>query len=189
MKYLYAIFGLILTLSGSIAAGGSYKAEMDVDTYVDSNNANQSFSEDKLLWISSADGVPTKEAYLSFVNTFGSIGIFRPENVESAKLKLNAERVDAPGAVKAYLIHGAVLDATWNDRPTYNVTSASSYANVDKVGEYIIDVTPLIKEAVKICTEGCPYSIALVAENNTTLGFASMESSQGKAVLEYTTLD
>jgi hypothetical protein len=186
MKYLCAIIGLILALSGSIASGGIFRAEMDVDTYVDSSNANQSFSEDKVLWTSSADGMPIKEAYLSFVNTFGSIGVFRPENVESAQLKLYAERVDAPGAVKAYLIHGAVLDATWNDRPIYDA-SVSGNISVDKKGEYLIDVTPLLKQAVKICTEGCPYSIALVAENNTIIGFASMESSQGKAILEYTT--
>jgi hypothetical protein len=188
MKYSYAILGMILILSGSLASGGSFKAEMDVDTYVDSNNANKSFSEDELLRISSVDGNPVREAYFSFINTFGSLGIFSPENVDSATLKLYASGVDAPGEIRAYLIHGAVLDATWNDKPSYN-TSAYGKINVDKEGEYIIDVTPLIKEAVKICTEGCPYSIALVAENNTNLGLASMESSQGRAILEYTTSD
>ena len=186
MRYLCALIGMILVLATASASASRFTAEIDVDTYVDAQNANQSFSNDNLLWATSVQGNPVKEAYISFINTFGASGIFNPENVESATLKLHASKVDAPGKVKAYLIHEAVMDATWNEKPIYNA-SDSVNLNIDKEGEYLLNVTPLIKEAVKTCTEGCPYSIALVAEDSTSIAFASKESQEGKPVLEYTT--
>ena len=177
---------MVLILATTSAYASKFTAEIDVGTYVDAENANQSFSEDNLLWATSVEGNPAKEVYISFINTFGASGIFNPENVESATLKLLAAKVDAPGEVKAYLIHEAVLDATWDDKPIYNA-SDSVNSSIDKRGEYFLDVTPLIKEAVKTCTEGCPYSIALVAGDSTSIGFASKESQEGKPVLEYTT--
>jgi hypothetical protein len=186
LRSLYVLIGMVLILATTSAYGSRFTAEIDVDTYVDAENANQSFSEDNLLWATSVEGNPAKEVYISFINTFGASGIFNPEKVDSATLKLLAAKVGAPGEVKAYLIHEAVLDATWNDKPIYN-TSDSVSLNIDKEGEYILDVTPLIKKAVETCTEGCPYSIALVAEDNASIGFASKESQEGKPVLEYTT--
>jgi hypothetical protein len=50
-----------------------------------------------------------------------------------------------------------------------------------------MDVTPLIKMAVKTCTEGCPYSIVLIADGNTSIGFS--KEAQQKPTLEYTTVD
>ncbi|MCJ7443844.1 MAG: DNRLRE domain-containing protein [Methanotrichaceae archaeon] len=187
MKYLFSIAcTAVLVLAVSIAAGGSYEAKLDVDTYVDADNVNQSFSDDNVLWITSMNNESVKEAYLGFVNTFGSTGIFTPEDIESATLKFYATNVENPGEVKAYLIHGAVLDsATWEDKPSYSTTKFGDIY-IDKEGEYAIDITPLIREAVETCTEGCPYSVALVAENNASMGFASKESSNGKAILEYT---
>jgi hypothetical protein len=182
------VVGIVLILSITFASGSRFTAPIDVDTYVDAEHANQSFSGDNILWATSVEGNPVKQTYISFVNTFGASGIFNPDMVDSATLKLLAARVDAPGDVKAYLIHEAVLDATWNDKPIYN-TSDSVNLRIDKEGEHILDVTPLIKEAVKTCTEGCPYSIALVAGDNVSIGFASNESNEGKPVLGYTTPD
>jgi hypothetical protein len=170
LRSLYVLIGMVLILATTSAYGSRFTAEIDVDTYVDAENANQSFSEDNLLWATSVEGNPAKEVYISFINTFGASGIFNPEKVDSATLKLLA----------------AKLDATWNDKPIYN-TSDSVSLNIDKEGEYILDITPLIKKAVETCTEGCPYSIALVAEDNASIGFASKESQEGKPVLEYTT--
>ena len=184
MRYLYALIGLVLIMASTHASASRFTAEIDVDTYVDAANANQSFSEDNLLWVASEKGNPVKEAYISFINTFGASGIFNPANVDSATLKLNASRIDAPGHVRVYLIHEAVMDATWNDRPTFNASNSVDLS-VDKKGEYLLDVTPLIKEAVETCTEGCPYSMAIVAEDNASIGFASKESKEGKPVLEY----
>ena len=43
LRYLCTIMGIFLLLAAT-AAAGSFKAEMDVDSYVDANNANQSFA-------------------------------------------------------------------------------------------------------------------------------------------------
>ena len=119
------------------------------------------------------DGQPTKEVYLSFINLFGSQGIYRPEDIESATLTLNATDVEKAGEIKAYLVKGATFDtATWADKIEYESDPFAS-ADVEENGICTWDVTPLIKKAVEICTEGCPYSIALVAEDSASVGFAS----------------
>jgi hypothetical protein len=189
LRYLYALIGLSVLLAAATAAAGSFKAEMDVDTYVTAEDANQSFSEDDILWATSQGAQPVSAAYLSFINNFGTIGIFKPDDIQAATLKVYATDVETPGKINVYLIHGAVLDtATWYDRPLYGTNATASF-DVEEAGEYTVDVTPLIKEAVKTCVEGCPYSIALVAGDNTSVGFASMESSGEKAELSYTTAD
>ena len=75
--------------------------------------------------------------------------------------------------------------ATWKDKPEYN-TNISASLDVQKADEYSMDVTPLIKEAVKTCTEGCPYSLVLVAGDNASLGFSK---DTQKPSLDYTTAD
>lgn len=189
MRHLYALIGLLVLLTAATAAAGSFKVVMDVDTYVDADDANESFSEDDTLWATSLEGEPVKEVYLSFVNNFGTVGLFSPNDVESATLKLFVTDVEEPGEITAYLIHGATFDTvTWYDRPEYG-TNASSSLNVDDVGEYTLDVGDLIKEAVETCVEGCPYSIVLIAEDDASVGFASSESSEDEPELEFTTAE
>jgi hypothetical protein len=185
MRCLYAIIGLLLLLA-STAAAGSFKAPMDVDTYVDANNATASFSDNDTLWASSEDGKSTKEVYLSFVNLFGSQGFFTPENVQSATLTVDISKVEKAGEIKAYFVHGATFEtATWNGKPEYN-SDVSASVEVKKEGSYTIDVTPLIKMAVKTCNDECPYSIALVAQDGASVGFTSARASaEKKPVLEY----
>lgn len=186
MRNLYAL--MVLLLLADMAAAAAFTAEMDVDTYVDAREANQSFSENDTLWAASEGGEPTKEVYLSFVNLFGSQGIYRPEDIESATLTLDTAEIEDAGEIKAYLVHGATFDtATWNDKPEYE-SDVSASVEVDREGSCTIDVTPLIKKAVEICTEGCPYSIALVAENDASVGFVSSEASaESSASLVYVT--
>ena len=105
MRCLYAIVGLFLLLVAT-ASAGSFKANMDVDTYVDANNANDSFSESDTLWAASEDGQPAKEVYLSFVNLFGSENIFKPEQIQSATLTLNVSNVETAGEIKAGTLLG-----------------------------------------------------------------------------------
>ena len=78
MRYLYALMGIFLLLAAT-AAAGSFKAEMDVDTYVDADNANQSFADSDLLWAASHEWKLNKQVYLSFINLFGTQGIFKPD--------------------------------------------------------------------------------------------------------------
>ena len=48
----------------------------------------------------------------------------------------------------------------------------------------------MIKKAVEVCTEGCPYSIVLVAQDGASVGFTSAEASaEKKPVLEYENSD
>jgi hypothetical protein len=185
LRSSYALIGLFLLLAAS-AEAGSFKANTDVETYVDANYIDQSFSDNDTLWAASEDGKSFQEVYLSFVNLFGSQGIFKPEQIQSATLALDAVQVKEPGEIRAYLVHGATFDtATWNDKPEYN-PDVSASVEISKEGSYTIDVTPLIKKAVEICTEGCPYSIALVAEDGASVGFASSRASSGsRPVLEY----
>jgi len=187
LKYLYVMLGLFVILAGACASAGSFKAQMDVDTYVDSNNGNESFSDAETLWAASENGNPDKIVYLSFINLFGSEGIYKSDAISSATLTLEATKVEKPGKIVAYLLHGATLDtATWNDREDYD-SSVSASAQVDKEGSYKLDATPLIKKAVETCTEGCPYSLVLVAEDGASVGFASSENSGQGPSLEYAT--
>jgi hypothetical protein len=187
LRYLYAIMGIFLLLAATSAAG-SFKAEMDVDTYVDANNANQSFADSDLLWAASQGNEPKSQVYLSFINLLGSQGIFKQEQIASATLTLNAAQVDKPGKIKAYFLHGATFETmTWNDKMDYDSDVSSSQVDVEKVGSYTLDVTSIIKKAVETCTEGCPYSIVIVAEGDSSVGFASSKGSGNKPTLDYVT--
>lgn len=164
------------------AAEGSFKVEMDVSTYVDASNPNASFSDNNNLLVSSADGNPMAETYLSYKNNFGSVGIFKPESISSGTLTLDIQKVEKPGKINAYFVHGPTFEtATWTDKPDYE-SSASSSFDVQKEGELTVDVTPIIKKAVETCTEDCPYSIVLITND------ASIEiSKENSPSLVYTT--
>jgi hypothetical protein len=187
LKYLYMMIGLFMILAGAGASAGSFTVQMDVDTYVDSNNASESFGDATTLWAASENGNPDKIVYLSFINLFGSEGAYKSDAISSATLTLEATNVEKPGKIEAYFLHGATLDtATWNDREDYD-HSISAFVQVDEEGSYKLDATPLIKKAVETCTEGCPYSLVLVAEDGASVGFASSENSGQGPSLEYAT--
>jgi hypothetical protein len=188
LRYLYALMGMLLLLAAT-ATAGSFKAEIDVETYVDADNTNQSFADSDLLWAASQDGNSTKQVYLSVINMFGTQGIFKPEQIASATLTLDVAQVDKPGKITAYYLHGETLDTTtWDDKMDYSADVSSSSVNVDKEGSYTWDITPIVKKAVETCTEGCGYSVVLVAEDNSSVAFASSEASkENMPTLEYVT--
>ncbi|MDQ1262818.1 MAG: hypothetical protein QG575_1999 [Euryarchaeota archaeon] len=187
MKYLYALTGIFLLLAAT-AVAGSFTAEMDVETYVDANNANQSFADSDMLWAASQGNEPEKLVYLSVINMFGSQGVFKPEQIAAATLTLDAVQVDKPGKVKAYFKHGETFDiTTWYDKADYDPEVSSPSLNIEKEGSYTLDVTSLVKKAVETCTEGCGYSIVIVAEDDAYVGFASNKDSGNGPVLEYET--
>jgi hypothetical protein len=180
--------GIFLLLAAA-AAAGSFKTDMDVDTYVNANDVNQSYGDSDLLWATSESGTPVNETYLSFVNLFGSQSIFKPDQIKSATLTLDAARVEKAGKVTAYFFHGATFDnINWNDKAEYDGNVSSTAVEIEKEGSYELDVTPIIQKAVETCTEGCPYSIILVAEEDASIGFASSRASdESKPILEYVT--
>jgi hypothetical protein len=187
LKYLYAFAGIFLLLAAS-ACAGSFEVGMDVDTYVDADNASQSFADSDILWASSLDGSPTEQIYLSFINLFGAQGVFKPEQIASATLTLDAAQIDRAGKITAYFLEGAAFETTtWLDRSDYDAEVSSSPVNIDGKGSYTWDVTDIIKKAVETCTEGCAYSIVLVSDDDASVGFSSSEASENKPVLEYVT--
>lgn len=188
MRSLYALISLFLLLAAN-AAAGSFTANMDVDTYVNANDVNQSYGESSLLWVTSVNGTPVNETYLSFVNLFGSQSIFNSDQIKSATLTLDAAKVEKTGQVTAYFFHGATFDnVNWYDKGEYDSNVTSTPLEIEKEGSYKLDVTPIIRKAVETCTEGCPYTIILVAEGDASVGFTSSEaSSEKKPTLEYFT--
>lgn len=190
MRYLYAFTGIFLLLAAS-ASAGSFTPDMDVDTYVDRDNASQSFSDSDLLWASSRGGESTQQVYLSIINLFGSEGIFSSDQIESATLTIDAAEVNTTGEITAYYLHGATTDAaTWESKEDYDADTSSAPVQISGTGSYTFDVTEIILEAVDTCAEGCPYSIVLVADDDASVAFFSSESSEGSGpTLEYTTLE
>ncbi len=181
------LIGLLL-LTASLAAAGKFSVGMHLDTYIDAENVNASFSDEKTLWATSEDGEPVKEVYLNFDNTFGRAGVFSPDQIKSATLTLDATDVKVPGKITVNFADGTLTDIDWANKLEYE-TNESTSVDIDQAGEYSIDVTQLIKRAREACAEDCGYSLVLVAENGTSVGFASTESSEGGPKLEYTTAD
>jgi hypothetical protein len=187
LRYVYALLGLAVLLSATLATAGNFKVQMDVATFVDAANPDNDSSSNDTLWSASADGQPEMVTYLSFVNKFGTIGVFNPDQVRSASLKLDVSKVVKPGRINAYFVHGETSEiATWNEKPEYN-SSVSAALDVQNAGEYTIDVKPIIVEAIRSCTEGCGYSIALVADDNVSVGFSKEDAL--KPQLEFSTND
>ena len=187
MRYLYALMGIFLLLAAT-AAAGSFTAEMDVETYVDANSANQTFADSELLWAASQGSEAIKQVYLSVINMFGTQGIFNPDQIASATLAIDAAKVEKPGKITAYFLHGATLEGTsWYDKLDYDAEVFSPAVDIGEAGSYTIDVTSVIKKAVETCTEGCPYTIVLVAEDDATVGFTSSKASGNKPTLVYVT--
>lgn len=206
LRYLLAIIGALFLLAAAGSAG-SFAVEMDVDTYASSAEVEESFADSDLLWVSSQDDddeddgdddasggndAAANETRLSYVNLFGSQGIFNPDQIKSATLTLNVARVDDEGEIKAYFLEGATFDTlTWKDKVEYdlNVSSESIEIDEDDLESVIeLDVTPIIKKAVEVCTEGCPYTIVLVGEDDVSVAFVSSEASdEDMPVLEYVT--
>jgi hypothetical protein len=191
LRYWLAIIGALLLLAAAGSAG-SFVVEMDVDTYVNSIEEDESYSDSDLLWVSSQDDddASINETYLSYVNLFGSQGIFNPDQIKSATLTLNVARVDDEGEIKAYFLEGATLNTlTWKDKAEYDLDVSSDSVEIDEAEDVIeLDVTPIIKKAVEVCAEGCPYSIVLVGEDDVSVAFVSSEASdEDMPVLEYVT--
>ncbi len=186
MRYLYALIGLLVMLAATAAAVTSNMI-LDEDNYVDANNANQSFSDSDTLLAASADEKPIKEVYLSFRNNFNTTNVFDSEDIKSATLDLTVTQAENPGEIKLYFVRGSAIGITWLNKPEYD-SSVSVTFDAKENGSHTLDVTPLIKKAAETCADGCPFSFVIVAEDNTSVGFASSEGSdKNKPSLEYVT--
>ena len=174
------VLACIVMLAGSVGAVKISPA-LQMDTYNDAENADQSFGEESAIWAASQGGVPAKIAYLSFA------GITTlPQQVKSASLKMYAKEIERPGKVSLYLYDNAAMDTiTWSDQPEYSAESLGSL-DIQETGWQTWDATDFMKEAAEKCSEGCPFSLVLVAEGDASISFVSLEGpAEEKAVLEY----
>jgi hypothetical protein len=175
LRNLWILVGIFAATAAVSSAAESINALLDVDTYVDSGNATDSFSGEKVLWATSMDGTPSKEVYLGFIKNFH----VSPDNISSVTLRLYASKVEKPGRILAYISEGQPLETTtWNYKLAYNTTISVPF-NVEGEGECDVDVTDMIRNALKACE--CPYSIVLVADDSASVAFASQESSEEMA--------
>ena len=148
MRYLYALIGVLALILAASAA--LYSVELREDTYLDKDNASAKFSEEKTLWVTSIDGAPVREVYLGFKNNFKTDAqLVSKSQIASAQLKLYPAEVGKAGNIVAYFVKDETLPTwTWEyrDKIKYNA-SANATVYADK-GECIMDVTPIIREAV-----------------------------------------
>ncbi|HOK57890.1 MAG TPA: DNRLRE domain-containing protein [Methanothrix sp.] len=183
MKLVYATLMLFLLLGSAFA--GTFTAGLDADTYVDRDSPQDTFGDATTLWVTSHAEEPVKIAYIGFINAFGNQGISSPDQVSTATLKLTISEVEKPGVIKVYFVHGYISpELTWEDAPEAE-ENVSAEVEIDSPGEYTLDATDIVKEAVRTCTEGCPYGLKIVAEGDASIGLASSEASRGSTELKY----
>ena len=97
--------------------------------------------------------------------------------------------MDSEGKIKAYFLEGATFDTlTWKDKVEYDVNVSSKSVKIDDKDEIELDVTSIVKKAIEVCAEGCPYTIVLVADEGTSVAFVSSEASdEDMPILQYIT--
>ncbi len=179
---LKAIIALAcVTLLAGSAGAAEISPALHMDTYTDAANENQSFGIDDTLWVASENGQPIRIAYL----TFGGMTAL-PQQISSGSLKMYAKEVERPGKVSIYLLNHAAMDTiTWADQPGYKPEPLGAL-DIQGTGWQTWDTTAFVKKAAGECSEGCPFSVVLVADDDTSIGFTSMEgSAEEKAVLQY----
>ncbi len=172
--------GFALLLAGTALAWGLTPA-LKMDTYTDSENSEQSFGSEETLWASSENGQPVRITYLTFEGM-----TTLPQQIKSGSLKMYVEEIERPGYVSLHLYNQAAMDTiTWADQPEYNPEVLGTL-DIQEIGWQTWDATDFVKKAAVECSEGCPFSVVLVASDNASIAFASMESSEEeKAVLRY----
>ncbi len=171
---------LIVLLAG-IAAAATFSPALVVDTYMDASEEDETFADAETLWASNDGGEPVRIAFLVY-----SEMVKLPMEIESGKLRAYVTNVERPGEVTLYFYDMAVLETeTWREMPRYDDEPLATL-NIQETGWATWDATALVKKAAEECSEGCPFTVVLVAEGDASIGFASMEgSSDETAVIEY----
>jgi hypothetical protein len=172
---------LIVLLAG-MAAAGTFSPALVGDTYMDAEVEDEPFADEEILWVASEDGAPVRITFLTFREM-----IMLSEQIESGELQMYVSEVDSPGEVSLHFYDMAVLETeTWADLPSYDEETLATI-EIEEEGWAAWDATSLVKKAATECSEGCPFTVVLVAEGDSSIGFRSMEGSEDEmAVLEYT---
>lgn len=170
----------IAVLAGS-AGAVKISPALEMDTYTDAGDEENSFGTDETLWVTSENGQPVRIAYLAFSGITSL-----PQQISSGSLRMYAQEVERPGKVSIYLYDQTAMDIiTWADQPEYDPEAVGTL-DIQEPGWQTWDATAFMKKAAVECSEGCPFSVVLVAEDDASIGFASMEySAEEKPVLSY----
>ena len=179
---MWALMALAcIALLAACAEGVKISPALKMDTYTDAENADQSFGEEGVIWVTSQGGQPVKIAYLSFAGM-----TTLPQQISSASLKMYVREIKRPGRVSLFLYDNAAMDTiTWADQPEYDPEELGTL-DIQGPGWQTWDATDFVKKAAVECSEGCPFSVVLVAEGDASIGFASIEgSTEEKASLQY----
>jgi len=175
---LTLVFALFLI---GTAGAGKFAPALQMDTYTDAGNKEQSFGPEDTLWVSSQNGQPEKIAYLAFAGM-----TTLPQQISTGSLKMYVKEVERPGKVSIHLYNQAAMDIiTWADQPEYDPEVLGTL-DIQGPGWQTWDATAFVKKAAVECSEGCPFSVVLVAEGDASISFTSMEgSADEKPVLQY----
>jgi len=181
----HAMMAIIALACIALLAGCAGAAKISpallTDTYTDAENEDQSFGEESILWASSQSGKPVRVAYLSFAGM-----TTLPQQISSASLKIFVKEVEKPGKLSLHLYNQAAMDIiTWADQPEYDTEILGSL-DIEGPGWQTCDATSFVRKAAVECSEGCPFSVVLVAEDNASISIASLEGSEDeRAGLQY----
>ena len=181
----YAILAVIalacIALPADCSGAVKISPALLTDTYTDAQNEDQSFGEESVLGVASEKGQPVKIAYLSFA---GMTAL--PQQISSASLMIYVKEVERPGRVSLHLYNQAAMDIiAWADQPEYDEEVLGTL-EIQEPGWQTWDAAALVKKAAVECSEGCPFSVVLVAEDDASISFASLEGSEDEiAGLQY----
>lgn len=171
---------LIVLLAG-IAAAATFSPALVVDTYIDASEEDETFAGAETLWATSEGGEPVRIAFLVY-----SEMVKLSMEIEAGELRAYVTEVERPGEVTLHFYDMAVLETeTWRDMPRYDDEPLATL-NIQEMGWATWDATTLLKKAADECSEGCPFTVVLVAEGDASIGFISMEGSgERMAAIEY----
>ncbi|HOO54467.1 MAG TPA: DNRLRE domain-containing protein [Methanothrix sp.] len=194
LKLGCALACAVFLAGATFAMSWSYPSERIGDTYVDKENEDEIFGTDETLWVSSEDGDPVRESWITFetARIKEALGIESPDDVASATLKVYVDEVETPGEVELHFYNEGFFeedpDLTWVYKPDYD-DEVDWVEEIDDAGWVEFDATKVVKKAIEECPD-CPFSVALVAAGDASVGFASKEDADGNApVLKVTTIE
>lgn len=183
LKLGLALACALLMVGAAAAASWTYPDQRIGDTYVDKEAEDETFGTEEILWVSSIDGDPIRESWITFETNLikEALGIESPDEIASATLKIYVVEVETPGDVELHFYDMGFFeedeDLTWTYKPQYD-DEVDGVEEIDGFGWYEFDATSIVKKAIEACPD-CPFSVALVAEGDASIGFASKEASDG----------
>lgn len=183
----------VLMVGATFAMSWSSPKMLMGDSYIVKGVEDDNFGTEEILWVSSEDGEPEMESWISFdtVKLIDALDIESSDEVASATLKIYVKDVETPGEVELHFYEAGFFEETiaWDDdKPEYD-EEVDAVIEVEEEDWYEFDATKIVKKAIDECSH-CPFSAVLVAKGDASVGFASKEDSdENVPVLKVITSD